>query len=122
MIYTDSYIMKSIVSKPWGSYEVLEEGLKYSIKKIIVKSGGILSLQSHLYRSEHWIVVQGIAEVTLDNQVQKINTNESIFIPKQSKHRMSNKEKCDLIVIEVWFGDTLDEEDIVRYEDIYNRK
>ena len=122
MIYTNSYIMKSIVSKPWGSYEVLEEGLKYSIKKIIVKSGGILSLQSHLYRSEHWIVVQGIAEVTLDNQVQKINTNESIFIPKQSKHRMSNKEKCDLIVIEVWFGDTLDEEDIVRYEDIYNRK
>ena len=69
MIYTDSYIMKSIVSKPWGSYEVLESGLKYLIKKIIVKPGGTLSLQSHLHRSEHWLVVQGIAKVTLDVKI-----------------------------------------------------
>ena len=122
MIYTDSYIMKSIVSKPWGSYQVLEEGLKYSIKRIIVNSGGTLSLQSHIHRSEHWVIVQGIAEVTLDANIKILKTKENIFIPKQSKHRLVNKEKEDLVVIEVWFGDILDEEDIIRYEDIYDRK
>ena len=114
--------MKSIVSKPWGSYQVLEEGLKYSIKRITVNSGGILSLQSHLHRSEHWVVVQGIAQVTLDEDIKTLGSNENIFIPKQSKHRLANKEKEDLIIIEVWYGDILDEDDIVRYEDIYDRK
>ena len=114
--------MKSIVSKPWGSYQVLEEGSKYSLKKIIVKPGGVLSLQSHKSRSEHWVVVQGIAEVTIDNKTQFLESNKNIFIPKESKHRLANKEKKELIVIEVWFGDVLDEEDIIRYEDIYNRK
>ena len=122
MIYTDSYIMKSIVSKPWGSYQVLEEGSKYTIKRIVVNSGGVLSLQSHLHRSEHWVVVQGIAEVTLDTNIKILKTNENIFIPKKSKHRLENKEKEDLLVIEVWYGDILDEKDIVRYEDIYDRK
>ena len=122
MIYTDSYIMKSIVSKPWGSYQVLEEGSKYTIKRIVVNSGGVLSLQSHLHRSEHWVVVQGIAEVTLDTNIKILKTNENIFIPKKSKHRLENKEKEDLFVIEVWYGDILDEKDIVRYEDIYDRK
>ena len=62
--------MKSIVLKPWGSYQVVEENLKYSIKRIIVKPGGILSLQSHLHRSEHWVVVQGIAEATLNDDIK----------------------------------------------------
>ena len=114
--------MKSIVLKPWGSYQVLEESLKYSIKRIIVKPGGILSLQSHLHRSEHWIVVQGIAEVTIDEKIKILNINQNIFIPQNSKHRLSNKDNEDLIVIEIWFGDKLDEEDIIRYEDIYGRK
>ena len=122
MIYTDSYIMKSIVLKPWGSYQVLEEGLRYSIKKLIVKSGGKLSLQSHSYRSEHWIVVQGIAEVKLEEKIKILQTNDNFFIPKKSKHRLANKEEEDLIIIEVWFGDNLDENDIVRYDDVYNRK
>ncbi|MDC0226534.1 phosphomannose isomerase type II C-terminal cupin domain [Alphaproteobacteria bacterium] len=114
--------MKSIVLKPWGSYEVLEKGSKYSVKRILVKSGGILSLQSHLHRSEHWIIVQGIAEVTLDENIKILKTNENIFIPMNSKHRLANKQKEDLIVIEVWYGQNLDEKDIVRYDDIYNRK
>ena len=122
MIYTDSDIMKSIVSKPWGSYQVLEEGLKYVIKRIIVNPGGKLSLQNHLHRSEHWVVVQGMAEVTIDDNITNLKSNDNIFIPKNSKHRLANKQKEDLIVIEVWFGDNLDEEDIVRYEDIYDRK
>ena len=114
--------MKSIVLKPWGSYQVLESESKYSIKRIIVNPGGVLSLQSHLYRSEHWIVVHGIAEVTIDDNIKILKTNESIFIPTKSKHRLANKKNEDLIVIEIWFGDKLDEEDIIRYEDIYGRK
>ena len=122
MIYTDSYIMKSKVTKPWGSYQVLESESNYSIKRILVNPGGVLSLQSHLYRSEHWIVVHGIAEVTIDDNIKILKTNESIFIPTKSKHRLANKKNEDLIVIEIWFGDKLDEEDIIRYEDIYGRK
>ena len=122
MIYTDSYIMKSIVLKPWGSYQVLEGSSKYLIKRIIVNSGGILSLQSHLHRSEHWVVVQGIAQVTIDDNITNLKSNDNIFIPKNSKHRLANKQKEDLVVIEIWFGDNLVEEDIVRYEDIYGRK
>jgi mannose-6-phosphate isomerase-like protein (cupin superfamily) len=114
--------MKSIVLKPWGSYQVLENASNYLIKRILVNSGGTLSLQSHLHRSEHWVVVQGIAEVTIDDNITNLKSNDNIFIPKNSKHRLVNKQKEDLIVIEVWFGDNLDEEDIVRYEDIYDRK
>ena len=114
--------MESIVLKPWGSYQVLERGERYVIKRIIVKSSGLLSLQSHIYRSEHWVVVQGTAEVTVDEKTKILNTNENIFIPKKSKHRLANKEKKDLVVIEVWTGDNLSEDDIIRYEDIYSRK
>ena len=114
--------MTSVVLKPWGSYEVLESGLKYSIKRILVKPGGILSLQSHAYRSEHWVVVQGEAEVTLNDKITTYKSNENIYIPIKTKHRLANKEKKDLVVIEVWCGDILDEKDIIRYEDIYNRK
>ena len=113
--------MKSIVSKPWGTYQVLEEGIKYLVKRIIVNPGGKLSLQNHSHRSEHWIVVHGIAEVTINDKIKVLKTNENVFIPLKAKHRLSNKEKLPLIVIEVWYGDILDENDIVRYEDIYNR-
>jgi len=114
--------MTSIVSKPWGFYEVLLEDSKYTIKRIVVKPGGVLSLQSHTNRSEHWVIVQGVAEVTLDEQIKILHSNENIFIPKKSKHRLANKEKEELIVIEIWFGDVLDEDDIFRYKDIYGRK
>lgn len=113
--------MKSIILKPWGSYEIIEEGTNFLVKKIIVKPGGKLSLQSHENRSEHWIVVEGEAEVIIDEKKIILNTNENVFIPKKTKHRLSNSKKIDLVIIEVWQGSLLDENDITRYHDIYNR-
>ncbi len=113
--------MKSIVKKPWGSYQILEEGPKYSVKKIIVDIGGKLSLQKHTHRSEHWVIVQGEAEVTINDKLSIIQENQTIFIPKNSKHRLANNSSKILTVIEIWYGDLLDENDIIRFEDIYNR-
>ena len=114
--------MKSIFSKPWGCYEILETSGKYLIKRITVNPKGILSLQSHIHRSEHWIIVSGSAEVILDNKTILLNSNESIYIPKNAKHRVSNKATTPLVIIELWYGEVLDENDIIRYEDKYNRK
>tara|TARA_B110000116_G_C16381963_1_gene378990 strand:- start:215 stop:583 length:369 start_codon:yes stop_codon:yes gene_type:complete len=122
MIYTDFDMMKSIVSKPWGSFQVIEEGDKYTLKRLVVKKGGKLSLQSHNHRSEHWVVVQGEAEVTLGDKNLRLQENENIYIPVKTKHCLANKKEKELIIIEVWFGDTLEEEDIIRYQDIYDRK
>ena len=114
--------MTSIVSKPWGSFQVIEEGEKYMVKKIIVKPKGKLSLQSHEHRSEHWVVVKGRAKVTINDEIKILETNESIFIPLLAKHRLANNELEDLVVIEVWHGNILEEKDIKRYEDIYGRE
>ena len=114
--------MTSLVSKPWGSYEVLETKSNYVIKRLVVKPGAILSLQSHLHRSEHWVVVEGVAEITIESEVSTLKSNKSVFIPQKTKHRIANKEKNDLSIVEIWYGDILDEKDIIRYEDIYNRK
>ena len=113
--------MNSIVEKPWGSFEILKTGKNFLLKKILVKPGGILSLQSHDHRSEHWIVAQGEAEVTIANKIVNLKENENIFIPKGSIHRLANNNNDNLIVIEMWYGEKLNENDIKRYEDIYNR-
>ena len=113
--------MKSIVEKPWGSYQVLEEGSHYTVKKIIVNSGGQLSLQSHQHRSEHWIVAEGEAVVTINDEIKILKENKTIFIPRKSKHRLSNESAKKLVIIELWYGDILDENDIERFEDIYER-
>ena len=113
--------MNSLIEKPWGSFEILQSGKKFLVKKIFVKPGGILSLQSHEYRSEHWIVAEGEAEVTIDKKVVNLKENENIFIPKGAIHRMANRKDDDLVIIEMWYGDHLDENDIKRYEDIYER-
>jgi len=113
--------MTSIVLKPWGSYEVLEVNSKYVVKRLKVTAGSVLSLQSHKYRSEHWVVVEGVAEITIDEELIILDSNKSIYIPKEAKHRIANKGLKTLIIIEIWYGDALDEEDIIRYEDIYNR-
>jgi mannose-6-phosphate isomerase-like protein (cupin superfamily) len=113
--------MTSIVSKPWGFYEVLEKGPNYLIKRITVSPDGVLSLQSHLHRSEHWVIVEGVADIIIDSEVYTLTTNNNIFIPKKSKHRLSNTGQKNLVVIEIWFGEITDEDDIVRYEDKYNR-
>ena len=113
--------MNSITEKPWGSFEILKSGKKFLVKKIFVKPGGVLSLQSHEHRSEHWIVAEGEAEVTIDKKVINLKENENIFIPKGAIHRMANRKDGDLFIIEMWYGDHLDENDIKRYEDIYER-
>ena len=110
--------MKSIVEKPWGSYQVLEEGAHYTVKKLIVNSGGKLSLQSHKHRSEHWIIAKGEGVVTINDEIKILKENETIFIPKGSKHRLANEVITKLIIIEFWYGDILDENDIERIEDI----
>ena len=113
--------MNTIVKKPWGSFEIINEGKKHIVKKIIVKPGGQLSLQSHKHRSEHWVIAEGMAEVIINEEIYNLNENQHIFIPKGAKHRLTNKNDQTLIVIETWHGDNLDENDIQRYEDIYNR-
>jgi mannose-1-phosphate guanylyltransferase len=109
------------VHRPWGTYTVLEEGERFKIKRIVVKPGASLSLQMHHHRSEHWIVVNGMARVTNGDNVLFLNTNESTFIPAGHLHRLENPGVIDLVMIEVQSGDYLGEDDIVRFEDCYGR-
>lgn len=108
-------------TRPWGTWEVLAVGENYIIKKIVVLPHKILSLQSHTHRSEHWIVLQGCGIVTLENDTFCIHQNETLFIPKQYKHRIGNEQETPLVFIEIQNGDILDENDIVRYQDEYGR-
>ena len=107
--------------RPWGWFESLVIGGRFQVKRIVVNPGAALSLQSHHHRSEHWIVVEGTAQVTVDNEVKLVSENESVYIPLGSKHRMENPGKVPMVLIEVQTGSYLGEDDIVRYEDIYAR-
>lgn len=107
--------------RPWGTYTVLEDSPKYKIKRIEVKPGGRLSLQKHFHRSEHWTVVSGTAIVTLGEKETALRANESIHIPMGELHRLENKGKLNLIIIETQIGDYLGEDDIIRVEDDYKR-
>lgn len=109
------------VQKPWGSYTNLEKYGNYLVKRINVTANERLSLQSHNHRSEHWTVVAGSALVNLDDQEITLNQNESLFIPQGSKHRLANPNGQELILIEVQMGAKVEEEDIIRYQDDYNR-
>lgn len=109
------------VQRPWGSYTVLGEGPSYKMKKIAVHPGQRLSLQMHYHRSEHWVVISGSAKVTIGDKVLMVHTNESVFIPQSTKHRLENPGRIPLEIIEVQNGDYLEEDDIVRFEDDYNR-
>ncbi|RMT83321.1 Mannose-6-phosphate isomerase/mannose-1-phosphate guanylyltransferase [Pseudomonas viridiflava] len=109
------------VHRPWGTYTTLESGERFKIKRIVVKPKASLSLQLHHHRSEHWIVVSGMAVVVNDEQELMLNTNESTFIRAGHKHRLSNPGVIDLVLIEVQSGDYVGEDDIVRLEDIYGR-
>lgn len=111
----------SKVYRPWGQYETIDSGDGYLVKRIMVKPGASLSLQSHQYRSEHWVVVRGTAEVTRGEEVFILNQNQSTYISKGLKHRLSNPGQDNLEIIEVQSGSYLDEEDIVRYDDVYGR-
>ncbi|MBF0343842.1 MAG: mannose-1-phosphate guanylyltransferase/mannose-6-phosphate isomerase [Nitrospirae bacterium] len=107
--------------RPWGSYTILENGDRYKIKRLIVNPKASISLQMHHHRSEHWVVVNGTAKVTVGENVIYIHTNESAFVPKSTKHRLENPGIIPLEVIEVQNGEYLKEDDIIRYEDIYDR-
>ena len=110
-----------LVYRPWGKYEVLLDTPTYKVKKITVYPGAKLSLQSHYHRTEHWIVVRGIAKAVNGDREICLNENESTFIPPNTHHRLENPGKMDLELIEVQTGNYLGEDDIIRYEDIYNR-
>ncbi|PTE21370.1 mannose-1-phosphate guanylyltransferase/mannose-6-phosphate isomerase [Cereibacter changlensis JA139] len=107
--------------RPWGWFESLVIGERFQVKRIVVHPGAALSLQSHHHRSEHWIVVQGTARVTVDEEVKLVTENQSVYIPLGAKHRMENPGKLPMVLIEVQTGSYLGEDDILRYEDVYAR-
>lgn len=107
--------------RPWGNYEQIDRGSRYQVKRITVKPGGILSLQSHFHRAEHWVVVSGTAKVTINEVVQILSENQSVYVPLGVVHRMENPGHLPLELIEVQSGSYLGEDDIVRYEDVYGR-
>ena len=109
------------VYRPWGTYTVLETGANFKIKRIEVKPGASLSLQMHYHRSEHWIVVSGMARVVNGENELFVNTNESTYIPAAHRHRVENPGILPLVMIEVQSGAYLGEDDIVRFDDDYGR-
>ncbi len=109
-------------TRPWGTWEVLDSGEHFCVKKIIVNPEAILSLQLHHFRAEHWIIVEGDAMVVLGEDTLFRHQNDAIYIPEETKHRIKNvSSSAPLTFIEIQTGSTLDENDIVRFEDSYGR-
>ena len=108
-------------NRPWGSFTVLDEGDGFKVKRISVNPGHKLSLQYHHHRSEHWTVVQGLASVTVGEDIKQLKVNESVYIPLKEKHALANEGEELMQLIEVQVGDYLGEDDIVRLEDRYGR-
>jgi mannose-1-phosphate guanylyltransferase / mannose-6-phosphate isomerase len=108
--------------RPWGWYETIGAGDRFQVKRIHVHPGAALSLQSHLHRAEHWVVVQGTAKVTVDDSVSLVTENQSIYVPLGAKHRLENPGRVPMVLIEVQTGAYLGEDDIIRYEDRYARR
>ena len=115
------HLIHKQVYRPWGWYEGIDEGERFQVKRIMVKPGEKLSLQMHHHRAEHWIVVSGTAKVTRDGEVTLLTENQSTYIPLGTSHRLENPGKIELHMIEVQSGSYLGEDDIVRFEDIYQR-
>jgi len=107
--------------RPWGAFTILEEGQGYKIKRIEVKPGHRLSLQMHHHRSEHWIVIAGIAKVVRGDENLMLSANESTYVPRFTQHRLENPGMVPLVLIEVQNGEYLGEDDIVRFDDDYAR-
>lgn len=117
----EAHKLHRTVNRPWGTYTVLGEGVGFKIKRIEVKPGASLSLQMHHHRSEHWIVVSGMAKVVNGDREFMVDTNESTYIPAGHKHRLENPGLLNLVMIEVQSGGYLGEDDIIRFEDNYGR-
>lgn len=107
--------------RPWGWFETLVQADRFQVKRIVVHPGAALSLQSHVHRSEHWIVVAGTAKITIEDTVKLLTENQSVYIPLGAVHRMENPGKVPMVLIEVQTGVYLGEDDIIRYEDVYAR-
>ncbi|NKB54538.1 MAG: mannose-1-phosphate guanylyltransferase/mannose-6-phosphate isomerase [Rhizobiaceae bacterium] len=107
--------------RPWGFFDSLAMGDRFQVKRIVVNPGAALSLQSHHHRAEHWIVVEGTAEVTIGDDVKLVSENESVYVPLGAVHRLANPGKVPVAMIEVQTGTYLGEDDIIRYEDVYSR-
>ncbi|SLN74420.1 Alginate biosynthesis protein AlgA [Pseudooceanicola marinus] len=110
------------VHRPWGWFEGLVLGPRFQVKRIMVRPGAALSLQSHFHRAEHWVVVEGTARVTVDDEVRLVTENQSAYIPTGAVHRLENPGKVPVVVIEVQTGSYVGEDDIIRYEDVYARE
>jgi mannose-1-phosphate guanylyltransferase/mannose-6-phosphate isomerase len=110
------------VHRPWGWYDSVDQGESFQVKRIVVKPGGVLSLQRHQHRAEHWVVVQGRAQVTCGDKVMELVANTSTFIPQGEVHRLENTGTEPLVLIEVQTGSYLGEDDIERLEDVYGRR
>ena len=113
--------MEDRCDRPWGSFFVLEDKEHTKVKRLVVKPGHRLSLQSHKYRDEHWVVVRGVARVTLDDETRDVRYGEHVFVKRGVKHRIANAGSELVEIIEVQTGEAFPEEDIVRYEDDYDR-
>ena len=107
--------------RPWGWFESMVLGNRFQVKRICVKPGASLSLQSHKHRSEHWIVVEGEAKVTIHDEVKLVTEGQSVYVPLGAKHRMENPGEFEMVLVEVQIGNYLGEDDIIRYEDQYQR-
>jgi mannose-1-phosphate guanylyltransferase/mannose-6-phosphate isomerase len=118
----EEHLIHKTVERPWGSYTVLEKGDRYKIKRVVLKPKAKLSLQLHRRRSEHWVVVSGVAKVTRDQETYLAYANESTYIPVDTKHRLENPEEVPLQIIEVQNGEYLEEDDIERFADDYGRQ
>jgi mannose-1-phosphate guanylyltransferase/mannose-6-phosphate isomerase len=117
----EEHLLHKKIERPWGSYTVLEKGIGYKIKRVVLKPGAKLSLQLHRRRSEHWVVVSGVAKVTRESETYLVQNNESTFIPINTKHRLENSGEELLQIIEVQNGDYVEEDDIERFSDDYGR-
>ena len=117
----EEHLLHKTVERPWGSYTVLEKGQGYKIKRVVLKPGAKLSLQRHRKRSEHWVAVAGTARVTREDETYLVHTNESTYIPVNTKHRLENSGETPLQIIEVQNGEYLEEDDIERFDDDYGR-
>ena len=118
----DEAVRHKRVYRPWGWYEELDHGQRYLVKSLMVKPGGMLSLQVHEKRSEHWVVVSGSVSVTIGDTTRTLNENESAYIPVHARHRLHNPGNSPALLIEVQSGNYLSEDDIVRFDDIYGRE
>lgn len=108
-------------TRPWGKWEVLDGAENFCVKKITVLPSSQLSLQLHHHRSEHWVIAEGKAKVTLGDKILFLSQDDHVYIPVKTKHRIENETSSPLVFIEIQTGDNLDESDIVRFEDIYGR-